>query len=134
MTLLFDCSRSPVARTVELDEDEFDDSLTAAKASRSVPDSRGSFGMTSALLRVIDCVTGGLAGLFVFGLDAGSRIGAARPGDTEDMEVGVVSRLYEPGPGDSEYRVEGLPLKALCWLLVVENKGVGGGRSVVVIG
>lgn len=92
-SFLFDCSRSPVARTVELDDEELDDSLTAAKASRSVLDSRVSFGVTSALRRVIDCVTGGLAGLFVFGLDAGSRIGAARPGDTDDMEVGVVSRL-----------------------------------------
>lgn len=46
------------------------------------------------------------------------------------MEVGVVSRLYGPPPGDSEYLVDGLPLKALCWLLVLENSGVGGGKSV----
>lgn len=95
MTLfLSDCSRLPVARTVEPDDDELDDSLTAAKVCRSLLDSRDSLGTISALLRVTDCVTGGLAaGLFGLDLDAGSRIGAARPGDTEDMDVGVVSRL-----------------------------------------
>jgi hypothetical protein len=83
--------------------------------------------MLPALLRV----TGGLvkAGLACFVLGGGMRIGATRPGDCEDMDVGVVSRLYGPGPGDSENLVDGLPLKALNWLLVPENTGVGGGRS-----
>lgn len=39
----------------------------------------------------------------------------------------MVSRLYDPGPGDSENLVDGLPL-------VPENSrlaGVGGGRSCV---
>lgn len=55
-----------------------------------------------------------------------------RPGDCDDIDVGVVSRLYEPGPGDSENLVDGLPLKALAWLLLPERMrltGVGGGRS-----
>lgn len=29
------------------------------------------------------------------------------------MDVGVVSRLYGPGPGDPDHLVDGLPLKAL---------------------
>lgn len=37
------------------------------------------------------------------------------PGDCDEMEVGVVSRLYTPpGPGDSENRVEGLALYPLA--------------------
>ena len=43
----------------------------------------------------------------------GIRIGATKPGDCDEMEVGVVSRLYGPGPGDSDHLVDGLPLKAL---------------------
>lgn len=59
-------------------------------------------------------------------------LGAMRPGDCDDIEVGVVSRLYGPGPGDAENLVEGLPLMALTWLLLAEKSrlpGVGGGRS-----
>lgn len=78
-------------------------------------------------------VTGGRvkAGLSCRGLGPRKRDEDTIPGDCEDIEVGVVSRLYEPGPGDSEYLVEGL---ALSWLLLPENKrlaGVGGGRSCV---
>jgi hypothetical protein len=60
-------------------------------------------------------------------------MGATNPGDCEEMDVGVVSRLYGPGPGDPDHLVDGLPLKALIWLLVPENRGVGGGRSCVAI-
>lgn len=128
--LLLCWSLIAVARIVEVDEDEFVDSLSAVKPCRFVLGSRASFDALPALLRV----TGGLlsAGLGCLVLEAGKRMGATSPGDTEDMEVGVVSRLYEPGPGDSEYLVEGLPVKVLWLLLVVENKGVGGGRSVVI--
>lgn len=64
-----------------------------------------------ALLRVM----GGLvkAGLCCRPLDELKLLGTVSPGDCEDIEVGVVSRLYEPGPGDSENLVEGLPLNAL---------------------
>ena len=61
------------------------------------------------------------------------RMGATSPGDWDEMEVGVVSRLYGPGPGDPDHLVDGLPLKALTWLLVPEKRGVGGGRSWVAI-
>ena len=36
------------------------------------------------------------------------------------MDVGVVSRLYGPLPGDSENLVDGLPLMVLIWLPVPE--------------
>jgi hypothetical protein len=123
----FCCSFFSPSRTVEFDDDEVRDSLTAARPCASALKASTSFGMLPALLRV----TGGLvcAGLPCLALGGGIRMGATRPGDCEDMEVGVVSRLYGPGPGDSENLVEGLPLKALNWLLAPENNGVGGGRS-----
>ncbi|GJC88720.1 hypothetical protein Ct61P_12847 [Colletotrichum tofieldiae] len=85
--------------------------------------------MLPALLRD----TGGRvkAGLTCLTLGTGSLIGATRPGDCDDKDVGVVSRLYGPGLVDSENLVDGLALNALSWLLVPENTGVGGGRSCV---
>lgn len=103
-----------VSRTVELDEEEVNASLTTARPWESVPKASLSFETLAALLRV----TGGLvsAGLACLGLKAVLRNGMTRPGETEDMDVGVVSRLYGPPPGDSENLVEGLPLKLLNWL------------------
>ena len=63
----------------------------------------------------------------------GIRIEDTMPGECEEIDVGVVSRLYGPGPGDSEKRVDGLPLKPLIRLLGPEKSGVGGGRSCVAI-
>ena len=117
------------SRTVELEDEEAMDSLTAASPWSTL----AGLPVLPALLRV----TGGreTAGLFCRSLrGAATRIGATRTGDCEDIEVGVVSRLYGPGPGDSEYLVEGLPLMALIWLLLPEktaDPGVGGGRSCV---
>jgi hypothetical protein len=54
------------------------------------------------------------------------RLGATSPGDCDDTEVGVVSRLYGPRLGDSENLVEGLAL-----LPEKRLPGVGGGRSCV---
>lgn len=73
------CSLRVASRTVEVDEDEFTDSRTMERPSGSVLSSRTSFEALPALLRV----TGGLvsAGLLCLGLEAGSRIGATRPGD-----------------------------------------------------
>jgi hypothetical protein len=122
-----------LARTVELEDDEVDSSLTAVKPWWSAVTELTSFETLPVLLRV----TGGRvrAGSACRTLVPGGwmRIGATSPGECEDMEVGVVSRLYGPGPGDSDHLVEGLPLKALSWLLVPENSGVGGGRSFVAI-
>lgn len=112
--------------TVEFDDEDVRDSRTAARPWGSALNASISFALP-ALLRV----TGGrvTAGLNCLVRGAGIRIGITRPGDCDDIDVGVVSRLYGPGPGDSENLVEGLPLKALNWLLVPENTGVGGGRS-----
>jgi len=102
-------------RTVEFeDEDEVSASRTAASPLGSVINASGSLEMLPALLRV----TGGLesAGLPCLSFAAGNRMGAIRPGDCEDIEVGVVSRLYGPGPGDSDHLVDGLALKTLSWL------------------
>jgi hypothetical protein len=101
------------SRTVELDEEDVNDSLTAARPCGSALTEPTSFDMLSALLRV----TGGLVRAGSRGLIrlpvAGIRIGATRPGDCDEIEVGVVSRLYGPGPGDPENLVDGLPLKPL---------------------
>lgn len=89
------------------------------------------------MLPVLRLVTGGRvkAGLCCRVLVRGKpRLGTKSPGDCEDIEVGVVSRLYGPGAGDAENPVEGLPLMALTWLLLAEKSklpGVGGGRSCV---
>ena len=41
--------------------------------------------------------------------------GAKIPGDCDEIDVGVVFRLYAaPGPGDSENRVDGLALYPLA--------------------
>lgn len=100
----------PTARTVELDEDEVDNSRTAARPCGSEPK---SFDMLPALLRV----TGGRvrvgSACRILEPGGGMRKGAISPGDCDEMEVGVVSRLYGPGPGDSDHLVDGLPLKAL---------------------
>lgn len=37
-------------------------------------------------------------------------VGAIIPGDWDAIDVGVVSLLYAPGPGDSENLVDGLAL------------------------
>jgi hypothetical protein len=60
-------------------------------------------------------VTGGrvTAGLTCRNLRGLFFKGAIIPGDCEDIDVGVVSLLYAPGPGDSENRVEGLALYPL---------------------
>lgn len=65
-----------------------------------------------------------MAGLSFLG--GKNLIGAEMLGDCDDADVGVVSRLYDPGPGEPENFVDGLAL------LLPENKmlpGVGGGRS-----
>ena len=75
--------------TVEFDEDEVRDSLTVAKPWGSIKSV--SLGVLPARL----LVTGGLviAGLSWRPFGMTSRVGADRPGDCEDMDVGVVSRL-----------------------------------------
>jgi hypothetical protein len=81
------------SRTVELDDEDVRDSLTAAKPWRSALIDGPSFGILPALLRV----TGGLvwadSACLTLAAGAGIRIGATRPGDCDDMDVGVVSRL-----------------------------------------
>jgi len=101
------------SRTVELDDEDVRDSRTAARPCASALTGSASLGMLSPLLRVI----GGLVRAESNGLirvpAVGIRIGATRPGDCDEIEVGVVSRLYGPGPGEPEKRVDGLPLKPL---------------------
>lgn len=77
-----------------------------------------SLGKLPALRRV----TGGLvrAGLCCRFLEEILR-GAIRPGDCDDIDVGVVSRLKAPGPGDSDHLADGLALMALTWLLLAEK-------------
>lgn len=123
------------SRTVELDDDEVKDSLTAARPWVWALTESMSFDMLPVLLRL----RGGLVWVVwvacsicrILATDVGIRMGATSPGDCDDIDVGVVSRLYGPGPGDPENLVEGLPLKTLelIWLLAPENNGVGGGRS-----
>lgn len=119
------------SRTVALDDDddEASDSLTAARPWVWALTESMSFDMLPVLLRL----TGGLAWAtstcLILATDVGIRMGATSPGDCDEIEVGVVSRLYGPGPGDPENLVDGLPLKPLIRLLAPENKGVGGGRS-----
>jgi hypothetical protein len=113
--------------TVELEDDEFNDSRTAARPCGSALMASTSFGTLPVLLRV----TGGrvrLGLLICLALGGLRRLGATSPGDCDDIEVGVVSRLYGPGPGDPENFVEGL---ALMVLLPENSKlaGVGGGKS-----
>lgn len=121
----------PPSRTVELDDDDVKDSRTAARPWASALTASMSFDMLPVLLRLIGGLLAwaGSIGLILATDETGIRMGATSPGDCDEMEVGVVSRLYGPGPGDPENRVEGLPLKPLIWLLAPENKGVGGGRS-----
>ena len=117
--------------TVELDDEDVRDSRTAAKPWGSTLMESTSFDM----LPVLRPVTAGRvkAALCCRNLFIGNALlGAIRPGDCDDIEVGVVSRLYGPGPGDAENLVEGLPLMALTCLLLAEKSklpGVGGGRS-----
>lgn len=121
------------SRTVEFEEDEVNDSRTDAKPW-------GSIYVVSESLETLPArrrVTGGrvLAGLSCFALTILlGRLGIVSPGDCEDIEVGVVSRLYAPGPGDSENLVDGEALMALSWLLLPEIKQFGDegcGRSCV---
>jgi len=100
------------SRTVEFDDEDVRDSLTAARPCVSALIGSTSFGILAALLRVTGgLVRAGLACLARAGV--GNRMGASRPGDCDDIEVGVVSRLYGPGPGESDHLVDGLPLKPL---------------------
>lgn len=113
--------------TVELDEEDVVDSRTAASPRGSLTADSGSF----VRLPVRRRVTGGRlrVGLACRALsDAAKRLGAMIPGDWDEMDVGVVSRLIAKGPGDSENLVDGL---ALTWLLLPEKRafGVGGGKS-----
>lgn len=117
-----------VPRTVELDDEDVRDSLTAARPSGSPLRTSASPDKLLPLRRV----TGGRVrpGLPCCILGGAKRVGKTRPGDWDDMDVGVVSRLYGPVPGDSENLVDGLPLIVLSWLPVPEKyPGVGGGRS-----
>jgi len=129
-SLFFFLSFLSPSRTVELDDEDVKDSLTAARPRGSALTGSASFDMLSALLRVIGGLVNGESACLIRVPAVGIRIGATRPGDCDEIEVvGVVSRLYGPGPGEPEKRVDGLPLKPLIWLLVPENRGVGGGRS-----
>ena len=101
------------SRTVELDDDDVSDSRTAARPRGSALKESPSFGMLSALLRVTGGLVKGESASLIRPPVAGIRIGATRPGDCDEIEVGVVSRLYGPGPGDPENLVDGLPLKPL---------------------
>lgn len=69
--------------------------------------------MLPALLRVTGGLVKGESASLIRPPAVGIRIGATRPGDCDEMDVGVVSRLYGPVPGDPENLVDGLPLKPL---------------------
>jgi hypothetical protein len=102
------------SRTVEFDdEDVKDDSLTTDKALESALTRSASFDMLSVLLRVIGGLVRAESTCLIRLPAVGIRTGATRPGDCDEIEVGVVSRLYGPGPGEPEKRVDGLPLKPL---------------------
>lgn len=110
---------------MEFEDDEARDSLTAASPCGSTLIESTSFVKLPALRRV----TGGRVsrGLLSRSLVWFARNEATRPGDCEQIDVGVVSRLNEPGPGDSENLVEGLPLVPDSSKLA----GVRGGKSCV---
>lgn len=95
---------------MDADEDDVEDSRT---------DERPCCSRKLEFSSVFRHVTGGL---LCIGLACLSREGAfvvkARPGECEDIEVGVEVTLK--GPGDSEYLVEGLADSPYC--------GVGGGK------
>jgi len=127
---LFFMSFLSPSRTVPFDDDDDDvsDSLIAARVC----------GLASALIPPLSLGTSfvklpALARLPCRARGGGIPIEETMPGECEEREVGVVSRLYGPGPGDSEKRVDGLPLTPLTRLLGPENSGVGGGRSFVAI-
>lgn len=91
------------AFTVELDDEEFGESRqtcgTTGAGSTSVDEPPTRFVRDRFMIGLISCRS-----------RDGLLIGDVIPGDCEDIDVGVVSRLYAPGPGDPEYRVEGLAL------------------------
>ena len=74
-----------VARTVELEEAELGSSLTAGRPCGSGPGETTSLERLPALLRV----TGGR----LREPDGAIRIGATSPGECDEKDVGVVSRL-----------------------------------------
>ena len=118
------------SRTVPFDDDDDDvsDSLIAARVRGFAPALSPSLSLGTSFVKLP-----ALARLPWRARGGGIRIEETMPGEWEEIEVGVVSRLYGPGPGDSENRVEGLPLTPLIRLLGAENSGVGGGRSCVAI-
>lgn len=89
---------SPV-RMVEADEDDIEDSRTAdsPRSSRRFEFSSVCRRVTGGTLLCIGLACLNLEGVFVV---------KARPGECDDIEVGVEVMLKEPG--DSEYLVEGL--------------------------
>ena len=102
----FSSAFSPL--TVEFEDDDVKDSRRDGKPCISSTPASASFELLPARLRDDS------GGLLLIGLGCRSRgvirRETARPGDCEDIEVGVVSLLNAPGPGDSEKRVEGLAL------------------------
>jgi len=101
------------SRTVELEDEDVKDSLTGARPCGPALTESASFDMLSVLLRVIGGLARAESACLIRLPAVGIRIGATRPGDCDEIEVGVVSRLYGPGPGEPEKRVDGLPLKPL---------------------
>lgn len=80
------------SRTVEFEDDEVVDSRTAASPLGSLSRESGSL----VMLPVRRLVTGGrvrLGLICLFLTENPNRLGATNPGDWDDIDVGVVSRL-----------------------------------------
>lgn len=95
--------------TVEFDDDDVRDSRSDGRPCTSRTPVSPSLGLGTLPARLLD--TGGRLVIGLAWRRRGViRRGATMLGDCDDIEVGVVSLLYAPGPGDSEKRVEGLAL------------------------
>lgn len=93
---IFSLCLAPSARTVDADDEDVEDSRTEESARSS--------GVLCLVMGGLDC--NGLACL----VRTVDLVDKATPGEYEDIDVGVDETLK--GPGDSEYRVEGVVERA----------------------
>jgi hypothetical protein len=92
LVLLFSFVLTP-ARTVEFDDDEVDNSLTTANPCGSALTEPASFEVLPALRRVTGGRVSDASACRILLPGAAILIGATNPGDCDDIDVGVVSRL-----------------------------------------